>query len=379
MHVPGNVQCPTMTQPTPSSTNPNTMAPTTVITHPHEPPSTPVKTAGGRNGPQSTSSGTSFTIGKHLPFAAGFLAFVLCLSVLLLYMEYRAMRHQQFIVNMSQDYDFLGVEQDNPQFINFIRTIHLRDAVDRHAKPLEFGDSQPTPEIQYILKLLNNKHNGIFIESGAYSHPTSDTEYLEKHLTWRGLLIQPDIRHYFTARRHNRTHSRAVHGCLSPVPYLREVNYCTDEEEMHLHHQASEIKAFGGDDPRLHSTQTMFTKEESFGGSEDVRVNSVINGNQVVEDTAGRCTRVKCFPLYSLLMAMELMEVDYLVLRSRGSELQVLETIPFDRVKIDVINVDLDNNVDEQDTIKQFLRTKNYTFMQSFNSSFIFKMNPVKT
>lgn len=343
---------------------------TTVLTHPHEPPATPVKTDGGRNGSglQNTnnSGNSSFSIGRHLPFAAGFLAFVLCLSILLLYMEYRAMRHQQFIVNMSQDYDFLGVEQDNPQFINFIRTIHLRDAVDRHAKPLEFGDSHPTPQIQYILKLLSNKRNGIFIESGAYSHPTSDTEYLEKQLNWRGLLIQPDIRHYFTARRHNRTHSRAVHGCLSPAPYLREVNYCTDE------------------DGTLHDHDQMLVKEETAsafnsGGFEDVRVDSVINGNQVVEDTAGRCTRVKCFPLYSLLMAMELMEVDYLGLRSRGSELQVLETIPFDRVKIDVINVDLDNNVDEQKTVKQFLQTKNYSFMQNFNSSFIFKMNSVKT
>lgn len=62
------------------------------------------------------------------------------------------------------------------------------------------------------------------MEAGAYNDgKTSQTEWLEKNLSWKGLLTQPDPRHYFNLRRHNRERSEAVHACLSPTPYPKEV------------------------------------------------------------------------------------------------------------------------------------------------------------
>ena len=179
------------------------------------------------------------------------------------------------------------------------------------------------------------------MEAGAYGDgKTSKTEWLEKKLDWRGLLIQPDPRHYFNSRRHNRIRSQAVHACLSPTPYPKEVT--------------------------LH-------QEERDG----VKINS-IHSNSLIDDPDWFNTRVKCFPLYSLLLAMNVTNIDYFCLESGGTELQVLETIPFDRVKIEFISINLLVSDIEKDTIKKFLSTKNYVFMQSFNSSYVFMMNHVK-
>lgn len=72
---------------------------------------------------------------------------------------------------------------------------------------------------------------------------------------------------------------------------------------------------------------------------------------------------------------MNVMDIDYLSLESGGTELQVLETIPFDKVNIKIISVTLTANDLEKETIKKFLAKMNYTFMQSFNTTYIFKMN----
>ncbi|KAJ8967944.1 hypothetical protein NQ314_002560 [Rhamnusium bicolor] len=248
------------------------------------------------------------------------------------------MRHYQFRVNMSQDYELLGVSQDNPQLVIYIREVHLAPAIEPHHKALESED-EVSRDTAYVLKLLKNKRDGIFVEAGAYSDgKTSKTEWLEEKLNWRGLLIQPDPRHYFSLRRHNRVRSQAVHACLSPMPYPKEVT---------LHQE-----------------------------TDGVKINSV-HANSL-DDPDWFNTRVKCFPFFSLLLAMNVTNIDYFSLETGGTELQVLETIPFEHVKIEIIGVHLITNDIEKDTIKKFLAMKQYTFMISFNSSYIFMMNHVK-
>lgn len=185
------------------------------------------------------------------------------------------------------------------------------------------------------------QHNGIFVEAGAYSDgKSSKTEWLEKQLQWHGLLIQPDPKHYFNLRRHNRTHSQAVHACLSPTSYPKEVTFHQEERD-------------------------------------GVKINS-IHANSLIDDSDSFNTRVKCFPLYSLLLAMNTTNIDYVSLETGGTELQVLETVPFDRVKIAVIGVHLIAGDFEKDTIKNFLATKNFTLMESINTSYIYMMNRLK-
>ena len=46
---------------------------------------------------------------------------------------------------------------------------------------------------------------------------------------------------------------------------------------------------------------------------------------------------VQCFPLYSLLKAIGQLEVDYFSLDIEGAELEILKTIPWDKLKIKVM------------------------------------------
>lgn len=92
----------------------------------------------------------------------------------------------------------------------------------------------------------------------------------------------------------------------------------------------------------------------------------------LIDDPDRFNTRVKCFPVYSLLLAMNVTNVDYFSLESEGTQLQVLETIPFDKVHISVIDIHLLTNESDSETIKQFLATKNYNFVRNVNTSYIF-------
>jgi hypothetical protein len=50
----------------------------------------------------------------------------------------------------------------------------------------------------------------------------------------------------------------------------------------------------------------------------------------------GREVDIQCFPLYSILLAVGRVQVDFFSLDVEGHELLVLKTIPFDKVNIKV-------------------------------------------
>lgn len=274
---------------------------------------------------------------RLLPVALFFFAFATVMSVLILYMGNTALKHQQFTLSLNKDMELNGISQDDPQLIMYLKEVALFPAIETHHKPLESQEVIP-PDTDYVLKLLNYKKNGLFVEAGAYSDgKTSKTEALERKFNWKGLLVQPDPRHYFNLRRHNRAKSQCIHACLSPMPYPREVTL----------HNENDVKI------------------------NDIHSNSMDNPDWLV-------IRVKCFPLYSLLLAMNSTSVDYLSLATGGTELQVLETLPFDRVTVGVIGVHLQENDPDLGIIKKFLASKKYQFMDKFNSTYIFMLNRVK-
>lgn len=279
---------------------------------------------------------TISSLKNFLPALTFLVAFATVMTVLVIHMNNTATRHHQFLVNMSRDNEFLGVAQDNPELITYIREVHLSPAVEPHHKPLETLGPFPTEDTAYIIKLLNNKKEGTFVEAGAYSDgKVSKTEYLEKRMSWHGLLIQPEPTHYFKLKRHNRGRSQAIHACLSSTPYPKEITFHQEDRD-------------------------------------GVKINQI--HTNTVDDPDWFNTRVKCFPFYSLLLAMNISSVDLFILESGGTELQVLQTIPFDQVSIDIINIQIPANDSEKDTIKKFLISKNYTFTQNFNSNYIFRL-----
>ena len=74
---------------------------------------------------------------------------------------------------------------------------------------------------------------------------------------------------------------------------------------------------------------------------------------------------MQCFPLYSLLMAAAgNVTVNYLSLDIEGAELQVLRTLPWDKVDIEVMTVETAHAGEvfpgSTDEFRQFLEEKGY-------------------
>lgn len=65
-----------------------------------------------------------------------------------------------------------------------------------------------------------------------------------------------------------------------------------------------------------------------------------IANDEVVEDDIFRrkspSVNVQCFPFYTYILALNITVIDYFSLDVEGSELNVLKTIPFDKVDIRV-------------------------------------------
>ena len=49
---------------------------------------------------------------------------------------------------------------------------------------------------------------------------------------------------------------------------------------------------------------------------------------------------VQCFPLYSMLLAVGRTHIDYFSLDVEGAELEILRTIPFEKVTIDILTIE---------------------------------------
>lgn len=330
--------------------------------------STGLLTGGGGGGPNGSAPST-LTAGNKLPaktspigpspfrqllpVALCIISFATVLSILIIYMDTTEIRHQQFRLNMSRDYDLMGVPQDNPALVKYVRDIHMKKypmTFMRNANaPVEHlnftNRHELTPEMAHLVSdLLGKKRFGTFFQSlTGISESMMTAPWLAETMNWGGYLVEPDPRKYFSLRKQNafRPNVQVIHACLSPNTYPKEVT---------LHHD---------DDS-------------------EVRINSVLD-----EETEWFHPRVKCFPVYTLMLAVNRTSIDLLSLGCQGQELQILQTIPFDRVHIKVISIHLVHYYEEDEliidvdeyvqNITRFLLSKSYKMVRSFDRNFIYQ------
>ena len=84
-------------------------------------------------------------------------------------------------------------------------------------------------------------------------------------------------------------------------------------------------------------------------------------------------TQVQCFPLYSILLALNQTKVDYFSLDIEGDELYALRTIPFDSVDIDLMTVEVNQQTDSGSELRSFLGSKGYKEIQKVHADIIFR------
>ena len=154
------------------------------------------------------------------------------------------------------------------------------------------------------MQILNHKTNGFFIECGAADGFTfSNSLFFERGRSWTGLLIEPNPKLFKTLMKVKR-YAYLINSCLSTTQSTERVSF----------KMAGLISGIGDKMDSAHS--------------------------EWVESYRYRNITAQCFTLHSLLLAVGQTEADYLSLDVEGPELEILQTIPFDKIKIKIISVE---------------------------------------
>ena len=175
---------------------------------------------------------------------------------------------------------------------------------DRAELEQTYFDTSEVEQSQYIEMIFKSKKNGFFIECGAVDgEQFSNTVYLERKLGWGGLLIEANPTFFRAMRKKNR---RA---------YLS--NVCLSDRFERTRFVAT--GTHGGLRKTLKKGHRTFLRHRYRDVTE-------------IEAT--------CFPLYYLLKAINVTDVDYFSLDVEGAELKILRSIPFHLLNIKVIGLE---------------------------------------
>ncbi|XP_043525514.1 protein Star-like [Frieseomelitta varia] len=233
------------------------------------------------------------------PCLAFLAAFSTAMALLLVWSEAAALRRQAFDANMTRDYVLNSVSMDNPELVAYIREVQLKPTTQQDP-----WNATQTTEERYVTGLTEGKREGVYVEYISRIGAISSTGWLERNLSWRGVLILTDPRSFFEAHRSTRNpKTRVLHACLSTDKDTKEITY----------HQESEVQVTKlGEGP-----------------------NSLVSSDEGLPTT-----RLKCFPLYSILLAYSATTLDYLSLDSPDAQDgQVLDTIPWETTRISVVSI----------------------------------------
>jgi FkbM family methyltransferase len=170
--------------------------------------------------------------------------------------------------------------------------------------------SQDGQDKWIIEKLFPDKVDGTFVDIGAHDGVTFSNTYILEQKGWNGMVVEPNPLVYEKLSRNRKCVT--VQGCITPKPgkgkFRMITGYpemlsglITEYDERHVDRINNEIKLHGG-------------------GIQDIEVD--------------------CYNLVELLKSYEILRIDYLSMDIEGAEYDVLKSIDFDLVDIEVIGVE---------------------------------------
>lgn len=181
--------------------------------------------------------------------------------------------------------------------------------------------------------LFQNKTDGFFVEAGALDGETmSNTLWLEVERGWSGLLVEADRKDYLALiTKHRR--SWAANVCLAPYPY--------PSKEMF-----NQLPHFSGP-----MAKNLGFKTRAMHGLSKFSSDRVLSNSWFQE--------VQCLPLESLLLALEMTQVDLLVLDIEGAEMAVLGHLDLQKFNVQVLCVEWKKG-DEVDEVSRKISERGY-------------------
>ena len=179
-------------------------------------------------------------------------------------------------------------------------------------------DASQVGQSAFVDKILSGRRNGFFIECGAVNGETySNSLFFELQRNWTGLLIEGNPRYHRSMLKKNRR-AYMLNACLS-----------TEQRPMTVRFRSRGL--LSGIVGKIHGKMR------------------------------GRDVTVKCFPLNSIMEALGVSHVDYLSLDVEGPELEILRTVDFTRLRIDIMTVEyrmgpINLNLKKLNDLRQFFR-----------------------
>ncbi len=217
--------------------------------------------------------------------------------------------------------DVMNMRQDDRRLIEHIRKHWIRMP---SSEPLDLVQPEKKHYSQKRLLqsatvdgILDERQGGFFVEFGAASgEELSNSLFFEKSRGWRGLLIEanPDSFKELFAK-HRRAYT--LNACVSPTTSSGKLKYYT-------------AGLYGGLKDHMDENHAQYLQKKRRNLIENRR-GFKLNYTEI---------EVPCFPLFSILEALNVSHVDYMSVDVEGPELEILQTIPFDRITFDVLTVE---------------------------------------
>ncbi|XP_053380943.1 uncharacterized protein LOC123550840 isoform X1 [Mercenaria mercenaria] len=223
------------------------------------------------------------------------------------------------------------VKPDDPRLVHLIRNYYIEPPSQEPYKLGEPGRrDQSYGQAVFVDGTLRNMASGFFVDSGAHDGEIqSNTLFFERIRHWTGILIEPQPRIY---RQLKSKHRKSFHlnACVSEEPFPSKVKFLPT----------------------------------SFYGK---MVENITSEDKWIKEGVKEIT-VQCFPLYSILLAMNQLTVDYFSLDVEGAEEGIINNIPLDKVKIRTISIEYDKVEGGAERLKTIMKKKGFTFLVKMDS-----------
>ena len=172
------------------------------------------------------------------------------------------------------------------------------------------------------------------MECGAYNGESlSNTLYFERERGWQGLLIEPNPTNFAEIISKHRK-AFLLNACLSPSTNASVLKFTNVPDHPYL--------------SRLDYRY-------------EVRKDAM---ERKVGEFTAQHQNIQCFPTYSILAALD-HHIDLFSLDIETSEIDILKTIPFDKIDVDVFLIEsCTNNCSRSKEIQKLMSPYGYRYLE---------------